>query len=129
MTIRIIGSLVSWTRDCRPRWLLNELGDDSLIIGTDYGHKDSAAEVEALQRLAQDGDLPAASVRKILEKNPGKLYALNYISVNNSSAVWIFLLVWVRCIQNSLHKIRTTSTTSSTTANQPHFGVHAMAWA
>jgi glutathione S-transferase len=26
MTLRIIGSLASWTRDCRPRWLLEELG-------------------------------------------------------------------------------------------------------
>ena len=58
-------------------WLLSEIGDDSLIIGTDYGHKDSAAEVEALQRLAQDGDLPAETVKKILQKNPGKLYAIS----------------------------------------------------
>lgn len=26
MTIIITGSTVAWTRDCRPRWLLNELG-------------------------------------------------------------------------------------------------------
>ncbi len=57
-------------------WLLNEIGDDNLIIGTDYGHKDTAAEVEALKRLAEDGDLPGGTVNKILRENPGKLYAL-----------------------------------------------------
>jgi predicted TIM-barrel fold metal-dependent hydrolase len=59
------------------KWLLSEIGDDNLIIGTDYGHKDSATEVEALKRLAEDGDLPAASVNKILRTNPGTLYALS----------------------------------------------------
>ncbi|HET9149082.1 MAG TPA: amidohydrolase family protein, partial [Alphaproteobacteria bacterium] len=39
-------------------WLLDEIGDDHLLIGTDYGHKDTATEVEALKRLAEDGDLP-----------------------------------------------------------------------
>ncbi len=57
-------------------WLLGEIGDDHLIIGTDYGHRDSATEVGALKRMAEDGNLPAASVRKILQSNPARLYAL-----------------------------------------------------
>jgi predicted TIM-barrel fold metal-dependent hydrolase len=57
-------------------WLLSELGDDSLIIGTDYGHRDTASEVEALKRLAQDGNVPSASTEKILRINPGALYAI-----------------------------------------------------
>jgi predicted TIM-barrel fold metal-dependent hydrolase len=55
-------------------WLLDEIGDDHLVIGTDYGHKDTATEVEALKRLAEDGDLPRASVDKILRTNPAALY-------------------------------------------------------
>ena len=57
-------------------WLINEVGDENLIIGTDYGHRDSATEVEALKRMASDGNYPADSVKKILQDNPGKLYAL-----------------------------------------------------
>jgi predicted TIM-barrel fold metal-dependent hydrolase len=57
-------------------WLLSEIGDDNLIIGTDYGHKDTATEVEALLRLGQDGDLPKPSVDKILSSNPTRLYAV-----------------------------------------------------
>jgi predicted TIM-barrel fold metal-dependent hydrolase len=57
-------------------WLLGEIGDDNLVIGTDYGHRDSATEVEALKRLGQDGSYPADSVRKILQDNPAKLYAI-----------------------------------------------------
>jgi predicted TIM-barrel fold metal-dependent hydrolase len=57
-------------------WLLNEIGDDNLIIGTDYGHRDTATEVEALKKLGSDGNLPASSVDKILRTNPAKLYGI-----------------------------------------------------
>lgn len=57
-------------------WLLGEVGDDNLIIGTDYGHRDSATEVEALKRLAADGSYPKESVKKILQDNPSKLFAI-----------------------------------------------------
>lgn len=57
-------------------WLLGEIGDDNLIIGTDYGHKDTATDVVALQRMQEDGSLPAAATKKILETNPARLYAL-----------------------------------------------------
>jgi predicted TIM-barrel fold metal-dependent hydrolase len=57
-------------------WLLGEIGDNNLIIGTDYGHRDSATEVEALKRLAEDGSHPAESVRKILQDNPARLFAI-----------------------------------------------------
>jgi uncharacterized protein len=57
-------------------WLLSEIGDDNLIIGTDYGHRDTASEVEALKRLAQDGNVPSASAEKILRTNPGALYGI-----------------------------------------------------
>jgi len=56
-------------------WLLSEIGDDNLIIGTDYGHKDTATEVEVFRRMSTDGDLPQKSVTKILETNPTRLYA------------------------------------------------------
>jgi predicted TIM-barrel fold metal-dependent hydrolase len=58
------------------KWLLGEIGDDNLIIGTDYGHRDTATEVEALKRLAQDGNIPANSAAKILRSNPATLYGI-----------------------------------------------------
>lgn len=64
-----------WTDDIK--WLLSELGDESLIIGTDYGHRDTATEVLALKRMSEDGNLPAATVRRILEDNPARLYAIH----------------------------------------------------
>jgi predicted TIM-barrel fold metal-dependent hydrolase len=57
-------------------WLLEELGEDNLIIGTDYGHNDSASEVLALRRLADDRKLAPSAVDKILAGNPSRLYGL-----------------------------------------------------
>lgn len=57
-------------------WLLSEIGDDNLVIGTDYGHKDTAVEIEALMRLGRDGSIPQASAAKIVATNPGRLYGL-----------------------------------------------------
>ncbi len=58
-------------------WLLSEIGDDNLLIGTDYGHKDTATEVEALKRLSEDGNIPRTTTDKILRTNPGILYGLS----------------------------------------------------
>lgn len=64
-----------WTDDLK--WLLSEVGDESLIIGTDYGHRDTATEVLALKRMSEDGNIPAAAVTRILEENPGRLYGIH----------------------------------------------------
>lgn len=64
-----------WTDDLS--WLLSEIGDESLIIGTDYGHRDTATEVLALKRMSSDGSISAASARRILEDNPARLYGIH----------------------------------------------------
>lgn len=64
-----------WTDDIK--WLLSEAGDENLIIGTDYGHKDTATEVLALKRMSEDGSIPKVSAKRILEGNPARLYAIN----------------------------------------------------
>ena len=58
-------------------WLLSEVGDDIFVIGTDYGHKDDAVEIEALKRLGAEGKITAAAASKIVAANPGRLYGLN----------------------------------------------------
>ncbi len=57
-------------------WLLSEIGEDNLIVGTDYGHNDTATEIDAIRRLGTDGTLTATAVNKILAANPSKLYGL-----------------------------------------------------
>jgi predicted TIM-barrel fold metal-dependent hydrolase len=56
--------------------IVDRVGDDNLIIGTDYGHTDTSAQIEALRLLRESGRLPAASVDKILDRNPRALYTL-----------------------------------------------------
>ncbi len=51
-------------------------GEDNLVIGTDYGHSDSSAEIEALRLLKSGNKVPGAVVDKILGDNPAKLYGL-----------------------------------------------------
>ncbi|MBM4259833.1 MAG: amidohydrolase [Deltaproteobacteria bacterium] len=51
-------------------------GEDNLIIGTDYGHADNAAEIEALRKLRSDGKISARLVDKILQDNPTAFYGL-----------------------------------------------------
>jgi predicted TIM-barrel fold metal-dependent hydrolase len=52
------------------------VGDDNLVIGTDYGHNDTASEINALRKLKADGKIPAASIDKILGDNSQALYGL-----------------------------------------------------
>ena len=56
--------------------VLKYSGEDNLVIGTDYGHADNAAEIEALRKLRNEGRLPAPVVDKILQDNPAAFYGL-----------------------------------------------------
>ena len=58
-------------------WLLSEVGENVFIVGTDYGHKDNAVEIEALKRLGEEGGIPATAAKKIISSNPERLYALS----------------------------------------------------
>lgn len=50
------------------------VGDDCLMIGTDYGHSDTSTELNAPVLLEARDDLPAALRRKIVRENPGAFY-------------------------------------------------------
>ena len=57
-------------------YVLSYSGEESLIIGTDYGHSDVSAEIDALKTLRQ---LPGVSERaagKILSENAKRFYGL-----------------------------------------------------
>jgi predicted TIM-barrel fold metal-dependent hydrolase len=57
-------------------YILSYAGEDTLVIGTDYGHSDNASEIEALRKLRNDGRVAAQIINKILDDNPRALYAL-----------------------------------------------------
>jgi predicted TIM-barrel fold metal-dependent hydrolase len=58
-------------------YVLSHAGEDTLMIGTDYGHHDPSSELNAIRLLRQDGRVPSAAAKKILEANPRKFYGLN----------------------------------------------------
>ena len=53
------------------------VGDDRLVIGTDYGHADSATEINALNTFGEDERMGASSRDRILWDNPRELYAID----------------------------------------------------
>jgi predicted TIM-barrel fold metal-dependent hydrolase len=57
-------------------YILGYAGEDTLVIGTDYGHSDNASEIEALRKLRREGNLTPQVINKILDHNPRALYAL-----------------------------------------------------
>jgi predicted TIM-barrel fold metal-dependent hydrolase len=58
-------------------YIVEKAGEDSLIIGTDYGHHDQATEIDAMRKLRDDGVLPEKVVNKILDTNARRLYGLD----------------------------------------------------
>lgn len=58
-------------------YILKHGGADNIVIGTDYGHADTSAQIEALRILRDNGKLPRSSVDKILDGNSRKLYGLS----------------------------------------------------
>lgn len=54
-------------------------GEDHLVIGSDYGHADQSAELNALGILREKGareELPSGLVDKVLTANPARLYGI-----------------------------------------------------
>ena len=52
------------------------VGGNRLVIGTDYGHADSATEIYALKTFENDERMPVESRERILWDNPRELYAI-----------------------------------------------------
>ena len=58
-------------------YILDSVGDNNIVVGTDYGHSDTSTEIEALRKLRTDGKVTELSANKILGDNAIRLYALN----------------------------------------------------
>ena len=63
------------TSDDLP-YVLDHVGDDNLVLGTDYGHNDTSSELNAMRKLKSDGKILGASIDKILGSNAQTLYSL-----------------------------------------------------
>jgi predicted TIM-barrel fold metal-dependent hydrolase len=57
-------------------YILEYAGEDNLVIGSDYGHADSAAEIEALRRIKHEGNVTPRVINKILNDNARALYGM-----------------------------------------------------
>jgi uncharacterized protein len=59
--------------------ILKYVGEDNLIVGSDYTHRDPSMELEfrkLLQQRADEGEIPQSAVQKILYDNPKTFYGL-----------------------------------------------------
>ncbi len=58
-------------------YILAHTGPENLVIGTDYGHHDTSAQIEALRMLREDGKVKPEIVDRILGDNAARLYGLS----------------------------------------------------
>ena len=58
-------------------YVVKYAGPDALMVGTDYGHHDPSAEINAIQIIRDDDRLDPAVAAKILNDNARALYGLN----------------------------------------------------
>jgi predicted TIM-barrel fold metal-dependent hydrolase len=63
------------THDDIP-YVVSEIGEDNLVIGTDYGHSDPSTHLQVLAALSSDGGLNERVRTKIAEDNARALYAI-----------------------------------------------------
>ena len=57
-------------------YIFDAVGDDNILIGTDYGHTDTSSEVDAIETFKALDTVSAASKQKVLVDNPVKLFGL-----------------------------------------------------
>jgi predicted TIM-barrel fold metal-dependent hydrolase len=57
-------------------YLAEYIGEDNLLIGSDYGHNDPAEEKALVETMRTREDLPPRVVEKILTTNPARFYGL-----------------------------------------------------
>jgi predicted TIM-barrel fold metal-dependent hydrolase len=57
-------------------WVLKYAGENSLMIGTDYGHKDPSSDIDATMGIRDYEGIGDATKDNILYHNPKRLYGL-----------------------------------------------------
>ena len=67
---------ISYEIDEDLPYLLNFIGEDNIILGTDYGHTDQSAQPRMIADLKAREDLPNGVLDKLLIENPRRFYGL-----------------------------------------------------
>ena len=57
--------------------LIKYIGEDHIVIGSDYGHNDPSKEPEFVKNMRARDDVDPAVIEKILCQNPRRLYGLS----------------------------------------------------
>lgn len=57
-------------------YLVRKIGEDNLVIGTDYGHSDPSSELDAIA-IFRNGGLTESQKHKVLTTNPARLYGIS----------------------------------------------------
>jgi predicted TIM-barrel fold metal-dependent hydrolase len=57
-------------------YLMEQVGPDNLVVGSDYGHADNASELEAVRRVGSDERLSESAREQITSKSALSLYGL-----------------------------------------------------
>lgn len=57
-------------------YILKYSGEDNIVIGSDYGHADTSAEIEALRKFKRMGEIEPRVIDNILYDNAKALYGL-----------------------------------------------------
>ncbi|HTE84619.1 MAG TPA: amidohydrolase family protein [Dehalococcoidia bacterium] len=58
------------------QYVMSYVGEDNLLIGTDYGHNDQSSELEALRHLNQSGQITPAQYKKLTSDNPAAFHGI-----------------------------------------------------
>ena len=58
-------------------YLATCIGEDNIVIGSDYGHNDPSAEEKLAETVSGREDMSQSLVEKILVGNPRRLYGLD----------------------------------------------------
>ena len=57
--------------------MISYVGEENLVIGTDYGHDDTSSEVNAIARFKAMEGLSPQVKRIILSDNPRRFYGIS----------------------------------------------------
>jgi predicted TIM-barrel fold metal-dependent hydrolase len=57
-------------------FIIKTVGEDRLLIGTDYGHIDISSEVDAITVLRETSGLEPGTIQKIVDSNPKAAFAI-----------------------------------------------------
>ena len=57
-------------------YLLQYIGEDNIVVGSDYGHEDQSRETGIVDIMRNRQDLAPSTIKKILGANPCRLYGI-----------------------------------------------------